>query len=86
MPRISEFFGITIQIFDVQKHQLPRFHARYQGAEAVFALDGRLLEGVLSPRACRLIEEWCRERSTELERAWTCAYTGKEIPWVLPLQ
>ena len=88
MPRISEFFGITILMYwyDVQKHKEPHFHARFQGREAVFDLAGNCLAGTLGARANRLISEWCNERSAELTEAWDCAMNGKEIPWVLPLQ
>lgn len=88
VPRISEFFGMSVYMywFDVQRHQTPHFHVRYQGSEAVFALDGTLLDGDLGSRANRLIREWCDERGAELEHAWACASTGKEIPWVLPLR
>jgi hypothetical protein len=88
MPRISEFFGLVIYMywFDTQKHQRPHIHVRYQGAEAVFSLDGRLLEGDLGTRAEKLVLDWCSQRGQELTAAWECAVTGKEIPWVLPLQ
>ena len=88
MPRISEFFGIDIYMywFDTQKHKLPHFHARYGGKEAVFDLHGNLIEGDLGRRAGRLISEWCAERKEELQQAWACALTGKEIPWVLPIR
>ena len=88
MPRISEFFGITVMMywFDTQKHKLPHFHARYGGAEAVFDLSGQCLEGDLGNRAHRLIREWCAERQAELREAWECAISGKEVPWVLPLR
>ena len=88
VPRISEFFGLTIHMywFDDQKHHVPHFHVRYQGAEAVFRLDGTCLEGDLGPRAARLVMEWCVERSADLHAAWECAASGKEIPWVLPLR
>jgi hypothetical protein len=88
MPRISEFFGLIVVMywFDVQKHKRPHFHVRYQGKEAVFGLDGELLDGNLGNRAHLLIQEWCKERKNELETAWACAVNGKEIPWVLPLQ
>lgn len=72
--------------FDTQKHRLPHLHVRYQGAEAVFALDGDLLEGELTARASGLVKDWCVERSAEIQYAWACAAAGKEIPWVLPLQ
>ena len=87
MPRISEFFGIVIFMywFDIQKHKMPHFHARYGGAEAVFDLQGNCIDGDLGPRAQRLIAEWCAERTDELNQAWQCALAGKELPWVLPL-
>lgn len=72
--------------FDTQKHHVPHIHVRYQGAEAVFDLGGRLLEGDLGARAQRLVGEWSAERAAELTRAWTCAASGKELPWVLPLR
>jgi hypothetical protein len=88
VPRISEFFGMSVYMywFDVQKHHVPHIHVRYQGSEAVFGLDGTLLDGDLGARAHRLVREWCDERRAELEIAWACAASGKEIPWVLPLR
>ncbi len=88
VPRISEFFGLVIHMywFDTQKHKLPHIHVRYQGAEAVFALDGHLVEGALGGRAERLVQEWCAQSQGALEAAWASAIAGREIPWVLPLQ
>ena len=88
MPRISEFFGIAVYMywFDRQKHQVPHFHARFAGDEAVYALNGNCLEGDLGPRANRLIVEWCQERRQALEEAWAAAIAGKEMPWVAPLR
>lgn len=88
MPRISEFFGLTIYMywFDTRKHRIPHFHVRYQGVEATFDLLGNVLEGRLSVRALKLIREWCVERQRELQAAWKAASEGKEIPWIQPLQ
>ena len=88
MPRISEFFGLVVYMywFDTQKHKLPHIHVRYQGAEAVFSLDGRLLEGTIGIRAEKLVQDWCGQSQQALEAAWVCAAAGKEVPWVLPLQ
>jgi hypothetical protein len=36
---------------DTQKHKKPHIHVRYQGAEAVFGLDGTPLEGDLEHRS-----------------------------------
>ena len=88
MPRISEFFGITIFMYlmDTKKHHIPHFHARYSGNEAVFTLDGKLLAGHLGTRAERLVKEWAEERKTDLEYAWSQAVVGKEIPWIPPIK
>jgi hypothetical protein len=88
VPRISEFFGMSVYMywFDTQRHKLPHFHVRYQGLEAVFALNGDLVEGNLGARAHRLLQEWARERAADVKRAWECAASGKEIPWILPIQ
>jgi Domain of unknown function (DUF4160) len=88
MPRLSEFFGLIIYMYwnDIQKHKSPHFHVRYQGTECVFLLSGELIQGQISRRAERLIQDWCVERKDELQKAWQCAIEGKEIPWVQPLQ
>jgi Domain of unknown function (DUF4160) len=59
MPRISEFFGILIYMywFDNQQHKLPHLHARQAGKEAVFELNGTLIQGSLGLRANKLVTE-----------------------------
>ncbi len=88
MPRISEFFGITIYMywFDNQKHQLPHFHARHQGDEAVFDLHGKLIGGNIGRRAQKLIREWVSENQVLLRKSWKLALEGKDLPWINPLQ
>lgn len=88
LPRISEFFGLRVYMywFDVQKHKVPHFHVRKGGKEAAFDLNGNVLDGDLGPRSHRLVKEWCQERQIDLRRAWKAAISGKEIPWVHPLQ
>ena len=88
MPKISEFFGISILMYwyDIQKHKMPHFHARYSGFEAVFDLNGTLIEGSLGLRADRLVKEWAEERHVILNDIWDLAVSGKELPWVLPLR
>ena len=72
--------------FDHQKHQMPHFHARFAGDEAVFDLNGNRLDGDLGSRANRLVVEWCQERGRELRDAWAAASSGRKIPWVAPLR
>lgn len=45
MPRISEFYGITILMF-FGDHNPPHFHVRYGGHKARVALDGTVLLGI----------------------------------------
>ena len=87
MPRVSEFFGIVVFMywFDQQKHKKPHIHARYSGSEAVFDLEGNLMEGTLGRTGDPLIKKWCQLRKSELKKAWELAVIGKEVPWILPL-
>ena len=58
MPELSRFFGIIIAMY-YNDHAPPHFHAKYGDDEATIRIDnGDLLEGSLSSRAKRLIEEW----------------------------
>jgi len=72
--------------FDNQKHKKPHFHARYQGAEAAYDLKGNPLAGSLGSTADKLIKKWSNENANEIERAWDQAISGKELPWINPLQ
>lgn len=69
MPRISEFYGITILMF-FGDHNPPHFHARYAGRAARVALDGTVLDGQLPRRATRLIKEWTELHRNELANCW----------------
>ncbi len=88
MPKVSEFFGISIYIywFDLKEHKLPHFHVRYKGATAVFDLEGNILAGAVSLRTQKLIKEWCVERKSELLEAWQHAVAGKDVPWIQPIE
>lgn len=64
MPVISVFFGIVIRMF-YREHDVAHFHAEYQGQQATFSFDGKLLAGVIGSRtALRLIEEWATAQTT----------------------
>ena len=45
MPTISMFYGILIRMFNTNEHNPPHFHAYYQEYEALFDLEGNLIEG-----------------------------------------
>ena len=69
MPKISEFYGIVITMYH-REHGPPHFHAEHAGVSAGFAIDGRLLNGRIHPRARRLVVEWARRHCAELGENW----------------
>lgn len=67
MPRISNFFGIVVEMY-FKDHPPPHFHALYSGEEAKIEIaTGEVLRGSLSPRALRLVREWLELHRSELE-------------------
>lgn len=89
MPRISEFFGITIYLYfaDTKRHATPHFHARYGGSEAVYSIpDGDLLAGSLPKRQERLVQGWTALRAKELKKAWQRAVNMEQPDQIEPLR
>ncbi len=86
MPRISEFYGIVIEMY-YSDHPPPHFHARYAGDEATIVISsGELLAGSLPGRALRLVREWLDEHQTELEANWERARDHEQPESVEPLK
>jgi Domain of unknown function (DUF4160) len=57
VPRISEFYGIVIEMF-FGDHAPPHFHARYGGNEALNIIaTGEVYAGSLPRRALRLVRK-----------------------------
>ena len=85
MPVISTFFGIVIRMF-YREHGVPHFHAEYQGQQATFTFDGRILAGVVRSRtALGLIREWALAHSAELEANWARGRAGDPLERIAPL-
>lgn len=88
MPRISEFFGITIYLYfaDTNRHAAPHFHAKYGGDEAVYSIpNGDLLAGSLPKRQEHLVQEWTALRAAQLEQAWQRAVNMEDPGKIEPL-
>jgi hypothetical protein len=87
LPKISEFFGIVVYMywFDDKRHKVPHIHAIYGGEKAVFDLGGNCIAGNLGKRASKLVQEFVRERETELRAAWSKAIKGEDVPWIKPI-
>ena len=89
MPTISIIYGIVIAMYfrDVQRHHLPHIHARYQNANAVFAIeDGCLLDGEFPPNKTRLVQAWIEIHREDLQADWALAVAGEEPLRIAPLQ
>ena len=58
MPELTCFFGIIIAMY-YNDHSPPHFHAKYGADQTVIRIDtGEVIDGNLSARALRLVEEW----------------------------
>ena len=89
MPAISMFYGIIIYMyfFDDERHKLPHIHAKYQGAEAVFAIgDGSVLSGDLPVSRTRLIQAWIEIHRDALLADWALAVRGEALFQIDPLR
>ena len=85
MPVISIFFGIVIRMF-YREHGIAHFHAEYQGQQATFTFDGRVLAGqIASQTALRLIAEWAAAHGPELEANWERMKAGQALERIAPL-
>ena len=88
MPRVSEFFGITIYLYyaDTNRHAAPHFHAKYRGDKATYSIpDGDRLAGSLPKRQERLVQGGAALRSAELEQAWERAVNMEQPGKIAPL-
>lgn len=89
MPTISIFYGIVIAMYfrDVQRHHLPHICARYQNANAVFAIDdASLLDGEFPPNKTRLVQAGIEIHCEDLQADWALAVNGEEPLRIPPLQ
>lgn len=86
MPTISAFFGILVRMY-YKEHGIQHFHAEYQGLQATFKFDGALLAGDLGSRtATRLVREWAKAHTEELEANWERARRGEPLERIAPLE
>jgi hypothetical protein len=70
MPTVSVFYGIKIEMY-FNDHEPPHLHAYYAEDEAVVRIDPvELLEGGLSHRAWRLVQEWTSHYQAALLENW----------------
>jgi hypothetical protein len=86
MPVVSAFFGIIIRMY-FDDHAPPHFHAEYQGENAAFDFEGKLLVGhIRSATARKLIKQWARDRQAELVANWQRAKSLDPLLHIAPLE
>jgi len=86
LPEVSRFFGIIIALY-YNDHAPPHFHAKYGGAEATILIEsGEVLDGNLSKRALRLVEEWRALHQEELMEDWKLARERQPLNKIEPLE
>ena len=86
MSIISAFYGIIIGMYNGREHNPPHFHASYQGYEAVFDMEGNLVEGKMPKKQCRYIEVWADIHKEELAANWELAINKKKLDKIDPLR
>ncbi len=88
MPTLSMFYGILIKMYRELggKHNMPHVHAEYGEFEAVYSLDGHLIEGELPRKQRKLVEAWIALHEDELKANWTLLQSGEEFFKIQPLQ
>ena len=86
MPKICEFFGISIYIF-YREHLPPHFHAKYGDDEVLVVIDNlSIMSGRLPPRAMGLVVEWASRHQSELRQVWMQAISHEPLDKIEPLK
>lgn len=86
MPKISEFFGISIYMY-FDDHPPAHFHSRYAEFEAVIRIDDlSVLRGKLPSRALGLVVEWASLHRDELAETWRQAQAMETLSRIAPLE
>ena len=89
VPEIARFFGIVIHMLVEPGGALhrPRFHAYYQDAAAIYAIDSiESIGGSLPRTQSRLVEAWGELHREELLRNWELLQSGHPPMQIAPLQ
>jgi len=86
MPRISEFYGIIIEMY-WSDHNPPHFHAKYGEHRAEFDIRTLgVLQGRLPAKAAGLVVEWASLHQQELLAQWELARQHQPLAKIEPLQ
>ncbi len=85
MPRISEFYGIVIEMH-WDDHWPPHFHATHAEYNAAIAIDGQqVLKGRLPPGVLSKVRKWAALHEEELLVNWELARGNQPLNPIAPL-
>lgn len=85
MPRISQFYGISIYMY-YGDHAPPHLHAIYGGREAIVNIEtGAVIAGDLPRRAGKLVDEWVANHRHALLDNWGRAANQQPLLPIEPL-
>jgi len=79
------FYGIIISMY-YNDHNPPHIHAKYQGKEVVFDLEGNLLEGEFPKKQSRLVVAWIEIHKDSIEANWELARSKQPLHKIDPLK
>lgn len=85
MPSLSMFYGIIIYMYK-NDHYPAHIHAKYQGNEARYDLEGNLIEGDLPPKKKKLVEAWIAIHEDELRANWDMLNDENRVCKIEPLK
>ena len=88
MPTLSVFYGIIITMYREKggRHNIPHFHAEYQGEAAAISFDGEIIEGNLPKKKLKLVIAWAEIHQEDLHANWQLLSDGREYFKIEPLR
>lgn len=72
MPIISQFYGIIIKMYHREgvRHYKEHIHIVYNQFNAVYSLNGEIIEGNLPIKQRKMVEAWIAIHEDELKALW----------------
>ena len=68
------------------RHNMPHFHAEYQGNEVAISFDGDVIEGSIPNKKLKLVLAWAEIHKEDLEANWRLLTDGREHFRIDPLR
>jgi hypothetical protein len=85
VPQVSRFYGIVIWMYRPD-HPPPHFHAQCGEHWAQIGIAEQVvLNGLLPPRALRLVTNWASMHHAELQANWNLAQKRQPLVPIDPL-